>query len=465
MFSEQELEFFKNIKSLKSLQEKNPKLELEKVKNQLSGLAFSEYKSFLCNLKTVKVASQDFQETFQKISSLEMEISNLNSLLNSLESNSNLAIDISLLSSHHDALLELVKLPATIDSLAKNSCYDEAIQLITWVNSVLTKRFSLVIVQDISTSIQDSTDRMISRLVSGLSGPITLPSAIRVLGYLRRLGLDNEWDLKSLFLSRRGQYLDLMLARVQGNDYCKKALEVHRQVFFDILTMYHAIFIEYSSENSKTQDSIILLSSFTTLVLSEFFAIIRGRLGEIKDLSLIHSILTLSMYYGMSLGRMGLDFRFWITEFFEDTVVNLVEQTLENGTEEFIYKINSKSWKSSISNDSEILNVPGLALLSNSFTTSLNQIRILPILNNRSRIIGILSGVVSRQISAIEKLGLVNENEWQDDVMKEFEYLCHIYVTIVGPSVISGYEKVYKIKLDNFFQSETLCKWASNYKI
>ena len=441
MFSAQELNFFKSVQSLKSLQDKNPKLELEKIKNQLSGLAFSEYKSFLSNLKTVQGASLDFEEIHSKIDNLEKEILNLNSILQNLESNATLAKNIQLLSSHQDSLMELINIPANIDNLAKNSCYDEAIQLVSFVNSTLARKHSLKIVKIISNATMESCQRMISRLISGLSGPITLPSCIRVLGHLKRLGIDNDQELKCLFLSQRGQYLELMVSRVDGDiDYCKKALQVHRQVFFDILTMYHAIFMEYSQEN--TQDS--KLSSFSTLILLEFFTNIRKKVGEMTDISLINSILSQSMYYGLSLGRMGLDFRFWMTDFFEDSVLNLVNQTLDVGTEEFIFKIsNSESCKSNISNQVEILNIPCLASLYNSFLTSMNQIRLLPILSIRSRIIETLLVVISRQISALEKLGLVNENVWEDSVLKDFEYLCHLYLDIVGPLVLSGYEKGY----------------------
>ena len=80
----------------------------------------------------------------------------------------------------------------------------------------------------------------------------------------------------------------------------------------------------------------------------------------------------------------------------------------------------------------------------------------------RSKIVSVLSLAITRQISALEKLGLVNENVWEDSVLLEFEYLCHLYMDIVGPLVLSGYEKVFRISLDNFFKSESLIKWATN---
>jgi hypothetical protein len=457
-FSQEELKFFSNIKSLQSLQDKNVKLELEKVLNQISGLAFSEYKSFLSNLKTVKSASQDLSLLHGDVSSLQEELKRLELNFKNVESYGQMAGSLSLLNRNQQVLSEILTLQTRIDNLAKNSNYDEAIQLIVWVNSVLRKRFNYNIVSDLVKQVDDSTLKIINRLISGLAGQLNLANAIKTLGYLKRLGIDSDVELKTLFLRSRGQYLEIMVARVEVADV-KKLLEVHRGVFFDILTMYHAIFIEYSQEK-KVQDSLMLLSSWSSLVLTEFFNMIRNRIQDYREISLISSIQTQSMYYGMSLGRMGLDFRFWITDFFEEITLDLIFETLESGTETFLQRLEDGNWKSRISHDTEILNVPCVALLFNSFTTCLNQIRLLPLLNNRSRVLKALKENVEKQISAIEKLGLVSMNDWQESVLLDFEYLCYLYTQILGPQVLSSFEKVYKIKLDNYFSSELLSTWT-----
>jgi hypothetical protein len=377
--------------------------------------------------------------------------------LRDIESCGEIASSLSLLNRNQQVLTEILTLKSTIDNLAKNSMYDEAIQLIIWVNSVLGKRFTFSVVQHLLKEVDDSRLKIVHRLISGLSGQLNLANAIKILGYLKRLGIQQDSELKTLFLSSRGQYLEIMIARIDVADV-KKLLEVHRQVFFDVLTMYHAIFVEYSMENSK--DSLMLLSSFSSLVLSDFFNMIRNRIQDLKDVSLISSILTQSMYYGMSLGRMGLDFRFWITDFFEEICLNLILDTLEEGTATFLLKLEEGNWKSSISNDLEILNVPCVALLFNSFNTCLNQIRLLPILNNRSSVLKALGDNVSKQISAIEKVGLVSSTDWQESTLLDFGYLCYLYSQVLGPQILSRFEKVYKIKLDNLFTSELLCKWS-----
>ena len=238
-FTGKEIEYFGEIRDVNSLLKKPIESDLDRIQNQLSGLAFSEYKSFLSNLKTVQDAQLDFNSILQRVQGLEEELIDFSNKIKSLESNSKMANNIQLLNSQQESLLEIINIPNTIDTMSKNGSFDDAIQLYTFVTTVLIKRYhNLKIIQAIHSLTEDATTRMVQRLISGLSGPLKLPSCIRIIGYLKRLGVASDDELKWLFLTYRGQYLELMISQVHGDgDYCKKVLEVHRQVFFDILTM------------------------------------------------------------------------------------------------------------------------------------------------------------------------------------------------------------------------------------
>lgn len=213
-----------------------------------------------------------------------------------------------------------------------------------------------------------------------------------------------------------------------------------------------------------------ILSSYATHVLTGVFSVIQEKLLHLSDASAIQSVLTQVMYYGMSLGRMGLDFRHWVSQHFEDALYRLVETTIQDGTDVFVEKFVGcplGPWKSVNtglpSTDSEIMAFPLLASLLNSYLNTLNQIRILPVLSNRSLVLTLVQDQLLILCQVIQKLGLENESHWPDGTRVEFEQMCQVLVDLVLPQIRKGFEGVYGCTLAPLSMEtvEWISKWAS----
>lgn len=344
----------------------------------------------------------------------------------------------------------------------------------------------LEILQHIGEQVAQGTLLMQEQLISLLSGPIKLPLCIRVIGYLRRMDLFSGPDLKRVFLSQRDAHMTFLLDQVRAQDpleYLKKHIEVSRESLFDILTQYSAIFTESFSASSGNSGSTItvepacssqaILSFYTTSVIQDLLDVLQDKLTLFTDAAAISTILTQVLYYGLSLGRMGFDFRHWMVEVFEEAMLRLVASGLNSGTEAFIEGLRSipdGPWESGAASSthalSDLLSIPLLAALFNTYMAALNQLRILPILSTRSSVLSTVRSQLRDALEAVSRLGGERMDDWPEERLIAFERLNLVLSDVFLPQISSGLEAVYGRPLEEplspILPDSLLFKWASN---
>jgi len=138
---------------------------------------------------------------------------------------------------------------------------------------------------------------------------LQLPQCMKIVGYLRRLDLYSQTELELLFLRSRGAWLQSLVDAVPNdNTYTSltKRIDISRKNIFDIVIQYKSIF-------SDTQEELIndggILSSWVGQNVSEFIKIISYNINNIDDGRSIYNLLDQCMWYGSSLGKLGIDFR------------------------------------------------------------------------------------------------------------------------------------------------------------
>ncbi|CAO3624817.1 unnamed protein product [Cunninghamella echinulata] len=271
---------------------------------------------------------------------------------------------------HQHSLVDLLELPQLMDTCVWNGYYTEAMDLASHVRLLYT-RYPLSIVGTIHDQVQTSSDLMLVQLISHLRRPIKLAAAMNVIGYLRRMDIfASETELRLAFLRCRHDYVEQKLEKIKKPsspstttttddhpisfstknnsdknnnqstvataspspstssqetfDYLKKYLDIMREQMFEIATQYMSVF------SSKENDT--LLSNYMIQLITLIQHTLTNHLVDIHDTSALASLLTQLQYCGMSLGRVGLDFRQLCVSIFEDAMQPLILKMIDHAT-------------------------------------------------------------------------------------------------------------------------------------
>ncbi|KAI8393293.1 oligomeric Golgi complex subunit 8, partial [Radiomyces spectabilis] len=215
---------------------------------------------------------------------------------------------------HQNVLVELLEIPQLMETCVLNGYYSEAMDLASHVR-LLHLRYPLPVIDTIQDQVKSYSDLMLMQLLSHLRRPIKLAAAMNIIGYLRRLDtFQTENELRMVFLRCRHSFLEQRVDRIKREmsddtrkrsqdavDYLKKYIDIMREQMFEIATQYLSVFSN-EEQDSLLSDYMVHLTLDIRTTLSEY-------LGMVQDVSSLASLLTQLQYCGMSLGRIGLDFR------------------------------------------------------------------------------------------------------------------------------------------------------------
>ncbi|KAF9186265.1 conserved oligomeric Golgi complex component [Haplosporangium sp. Z 767] len=271
-----------------------------KVEKNMSELAFRDYKAFIL----VKDCKQDVQSTFgilgQHLDHFQETIPQFVETLSGFSAKVAPILErqhvFSSILATHSQLLEVLEIPLLMETCVRNGYYNEALELASHVQRLVLRYPGIGIIEDIELKVAQGKEMMLVQLLAQLREPIKLPVALRIVGFLRRIGsfkgqlemaedeehhgfitaagakskggsttlsasyasstaptstsvsaIEDETPLKMLFLKSRGLYMNVQLSKIvhhKGDSfgYLKKYIDVTRECLFDIMTYYKSIF-------------------------------------------------------------------------------------------------------------------------------------------------------------------------------------------------------------------------------
>ncbi|KAN0025398.1 hypothetical protein ACTFIU_003659 [Dictyostelium citrinum] len=319
-----------NLSFEKLLREPSQIIELKnKTIKEMQKLALDHYQLFIENYKTLNYTVSKIQNVSNQIEN--GLLSNLPTISSSCESFSSKShslterrSSIKNLLDNFATLLDILEIPQLMDTCIKNNSFDEALQLESFSKKIYKQYSNNSVIVEIIKEIKVCTRSLISTLQQQLRQDITLTNCIKTIGYLRRLSIYKENELKIIFLHSRDQWLinSLKFDITDSNHvtYLTKLTDSCRTNIFDIVTQYNAIFSNESNDEEQLDD--LILYNWIQQKIKVYINIVDSTLNHIKSGSSISYVLENSMYFSMSISRVGIDFRNLLEPIFEKHILN-----------------------------------------------------------------------------------------------------------------------------------------------
>lgn len=361
---------------------------------------------------------------------------------------------------NHSTLLDLLEIPQLMDTCVRNGNYDEALDLEAFVCKLSTMHPKLPVIQALAAEVRQTTQSLLHQLLQKLRSNILLPDCLRIIGYLRRIGVFSEFEMRLQFLRCREAWLTGILDDLdQKNayDYLKGMVNCQRMHLFDVVNQYRAIFADDTSGSEENYDGGLLFS-WAMHQITSHLRTLKAMLPKITEGGSLSNILDQCMYCAMGLGWVGLDFRGLLPSLFEEAVLNLFSKNMNTAIENFQLVLDSHRWvplpavgfpsggvgeetREDVTPPSYLMEHPPLAVFVNGVSAAMNELRpCAPISLKHVLAQELINGLraVSNSLLRYNASRMLRENE-----SLLFLSLCRAFIEVAYPHCATCFGRCY----------------------
>ncbi|KAI4376998.1 hypothetical protein MLD38_014697 [Melastoma candidum] len=374
------------------------RVDAERIQKQMQEVAVANYRAFISAADALVAIREEVSSINKHLESLIGEIPKLTSGCTEFVESGEQILEKKKMNhtllANHSTLLDLLEIPQLMDTCVRNGNYDEALDLEAFVCKLSTMHPKLPVIQALAAEVKQTTKSLLSQLLQKLKSNIQLPECLRIIGYLRRIGVFSEYEMRLQFLRCREGWLTGILEDLdQRNPYefLKGMINCHRMHLFDVVNQYRAIFADDTSGSEENYDGGLLFS-WAMHQITSHLKTLKVMLPKITEGGSLSNILDQCMYCAMGLGWVGLDFRGLLPSLFEEAVFNLFSKNMNTAFENFQVVLDSHRWvplpavgfpANSPANESQedvtppsvLMEHPPLAVFVNGISAAMNELR------------------------------------------------------------------------------------------
>ncbi|KAL9256243.1 Conserved oligomeric Golgi complex subunit 8-like protein [Drosera capensis] len=374
------------------------RVDAERIQRQMQEVAVSNYRAFISGADALRQVRDEVSAIDRHLESLIAEVPNLTNGCTEFVESAEKILDKrkmnQTLLANHSTLLDLLEIPQLMDTCRRNGNYDEALDLEAFVSKLSTMHPKNPVIQGLAIDVRQTTQSLLSQLLQKLQSNILLPECLRIIGYLRRIGVYNEYEMRLQFLRCREAWLTGILDELdQRNpyEYLKGVVTCYRANLFDVVNQYRAIFADDKSGSEENYDGGLLFS-WSMHQISSHLEILKQMLPKITEGGSLSNILEQCMFCAVGLGGVGLDFRGLLPSLFEEAVLNLFSKNIAAAVENFQVVLDSHRWvplpavgfsaigfgedsREDVTPPPSLMEHPPLAVFVNGVSAALNELR------------------------------------------------------------------------------------------
>lgn len=300
--------------------------ESSSVESELTNLCYREYGTFVSIHECSSAVASAFDDFSTSLDGLLASVPSLEAECRAF-ADSSIAIQRErrkaiIVQEHQDKLLDVLEIPRLMDTCVRNGYYTEALELEAHARDLVQRYGDIPLVQDVAHQVERVRQLMLAQLLALLREPVKLPTLVKAVNFLRRMGMHESLSMAFLISRQhnlRTQLVSIEKDRTDPTRYVRRYVDIFREHVYDIISQYTAIFLDVA--DVEHQADARELTTFAHSQLEALLALLDAFIPKITDPASLSSILIQLGYCALSFARVGIDFADLVVKPFERAVI------------------------------------------------------------------------------------------------------------------------------------------------